>query len=242
MKSYKREYSNEKPKVALYTCNFGNYRNELSLYYNTLFDKFDKNIDYFLYTDKIFTNDEIKNLQNWNICNINTLESDEIMDSFRKTSKYVKFILPEELKDYDIIIWVDNKKTSEIHRLTYQYIIDLFENNSECDIFNLKHPERSTVQEELLITLKYNLENSESGKNLLIFFDNYVSKFDLPDTCVIIRKNNWLINETFKFCFEVIKECKVKRDQNIYNFCLDQKNVTPILLDYFTFLPIKKIK
>ena len=41
------------------------------------------------------------------------------MDSYRWTSKYIKFILPEKLKDYDVIIWIDNKKMSEINILTY---------------------------------------------------------------------------------------------------------------------------
>lgn len=36
-------------RIALYSCNFGNYRNEFINYYNV---KFDENIDYFLFTDK----------------------------------------------------------------------------------------------------------------------------------------------------------------------------------------------
>ena len=40
-------------KIALYTCNFGNYRNEFEKFYNySNLDNFDLNIDYFLYTDK----------------------------------------------------------------------------------------------------------------------------------------------------------------------------------------------
>ena len=29
-----------------------------------------------------------------------------------------------------------------------------------------------------------------------------------------------------------MKEYKLKRDQNIYNFALDKKNVTPIILNF----------
>jgi hypothetical protein len=53
--------------IAIYSCNFGNYRNEIKLYYNNFFD--DK-IDYFLFTDKTFTESEIKELKKWNVNNI----------------------------------------------------------------------------------------------------------------------------------------------------------------------------
>ena len=66
-------------KVVLYSCNFGDYRNEFTLYND---DFFDKNIDYFLFTDKKLTDNDINKLHNWNICNIDILESDEIMDGW----------------------------------------------------------------------------------------------------------------------------------------------------------------
>ena len=43
-------------KIAIYSCNFGNYRNETKLYYNCFFDD---NIDYFLFTNQKFS--ETKN-------------------------------------------------------------------------------------------------------------------------------------------------------------------------------------
>ena len=215
-------------KVALYSCNFGDYRNEFNLYYNSFFDK---NIDYFLFTDKKFTNDEINKLENWKICNIDTLESDEIMDGFRWTSKYVKFVLPEKLKNYDVIIWIDNRMIHNLIKLNYEKITNII-NNSTSDIFNIKHPSRNTIQEELLETLKLNLENKQSGEYFLKYIDTFISKFNLPDTCIIIRRNNLSTNETFKYCFNLMKEFKLKRDQNIYNYALDKKNIIPVLLDY----------
>jgi hypothetical protein len=219
-------------KVALYSCNFGNYRKEFNLYYKNVF--FDKNIDYFLFTDNKFTDDDINKLQNWNICNIENLEGDEIMDSCRWTSKYVKFILPEKLKDYDVIIWIDNKRIAELNKLTYEKITKIVNKYPECNVFNLEHNVRKTVQEELLITLEKNLENKESGEYFLKYIENYISKFNLPDTCIIIRRNNLLTNETFEYCFNLMKEYKLKRDQNIYNYAFDKKNITPILLNFFT--------
>ena len=111
-------------KLALYSCNFGDYRNEFKSYYNVFFDE---KIDYFLFTDKKITEDEMHKLKKWNICNINTLEGDEIMNGSRRTAKYVKFILPEKLKDYDVIIWVDNKRISSLKILTYEKIIKIYQ-------------------------------------------------------------------------------------------------------------------
>jgi hypothetical protein len=218
-------------RLAIYTCNFGDYRNEIKLYYNCFFDK---NIDYFLFTNKKFTEVEINKLQNWNICNIDTLESDDIMDGFRWTSKYVKFILPENLKEYDVIIWVDNKKIPELVKLTYENIIKIINKYPASDVFNLKHPDRKTAQEELLETIRTDVENKQAGEYFLNYIRGFISKFDLPDTCIIIRRNNLLINETFEHCFNLMKKYKLKRDQNIYNFAFDEKNITPVLLHYYS--------
>jgi hypothetical protein len=218
-------------KVALYSCNFGNYRNEFKLYYNV---KFDKNIDYFLFTDKICSEDETNKLRNWNISNVDILENDEIMDKFRWTAKYVKFILPEILKNYDIIVWVDNKRIADVSKLTYEHIMKIINKYPRCDVFNIKHPCRNTAQEELLETIKLGLENNKSGVYFLKYIRNFISKFRLPDTSVIIRRNNQVINETFEYCFTLMKEYKLKRDQNIYNFAFDQKKITPVLLNNCT--------
>ena len=61
---------------------------------------------------------------------------------------------------------------------------------------------------------------------------NFDEKFDLPDTAVIIRKNELAVNIAFEYCIELMSTYKLKRDQNIYNFALDEKNVKPILLNY----------
>jgi len=227
-------------KIAIYTCNFGNYRNEFSFFYNNTF--FDKNIDYFLFTDKIISKEENRKLNNWNICNISLLESDEIMnimdtmDMNRLTSKYVKFVLPDKLENYDVIVWVDNKMISKpniINNLTRNKIINLFQSYNTL-VFNIKHPERKTMQEELALTIKLGVENTEPGKQFLQHIHNYVSKFDLPDTCLIIRKNHSKVNEAFEHCFALMQKYKLKRDQNIYNYALDEKEITPILLDIRT--------
>jgi hypothetical protein len=219
-------------KIVIYSCNFGNYRNEFKNYYDM---NFDENIDYFLFTDTLLTQPELDNLKRWTVCNMAILPSDEIMDGNRWTSKHAKFILPEKLKHYDIIIWIDSKMIkykNTTKNMTYEHITELLNTNSTCAIFNIKHNYRTTAQEELLVTIPSRQENTAAAYYFLDFLGDYVSKFDLPDTCVIIRKNELDVNNALEYCFELMTTHKLKRDQNIYNFALDTKNITPILLDY----------
>jgi hypothetical protein len=88
------------------------------------------------------------------------------------------------------------------------------------------------MQQELSVTIVNRLENKPAGGYFMDLLGNYVSKFDLPDTSVIIRKNELAVNVAFEYCMELMTTYKLKRDQNIYNFALDAKDVTPILLDY----------
>jgi hypothetical protein len=221
-------------KIALYTCNFGNYRNEFNNFYNKK-NIFDKNIDYFLFTEKTICEEEYNKLNGWNICNVNLLEKNETMDANRLTSKYIKFLLPEKLKNYDIIVWVDSKIINDnnvMKNLTYEVIINLFQSHKNNLIFNFKHPIRETMQQELKVTIQRFIENKESGEKFLNYIKNYTSKFDLPNTCLIIRKNISIVNEAFEHCFMLMNKNKLKRDQNIYNYALDQKEITPIMLDF----------
>ncbi len=218
---------NTNPTIALYTCNFGNYRNEFQHYLDC---NIDKTIDCFLFTDNTT---DVHKLKNWNICHINTPPDDEIMHGSRWASKQVKFILPEMLKKYDIIVWIDNKifkKKRKINNITYEYIIEIINKYPSDNIFNIKHFGRKTPHEEIQKTIDCKLENKEEGLVFLNHIKDYTSSFLLPDTCIIIRKNNTHVNEAFEYCFELLKHHKLKRDQNVYNFALDSKKITPVIL------------
>lgn len=225
-------------KIALYTCNIGNYRDEFKNYYNAVLDQ---NIDYFLFTDQKLTNIEINKLHNWTICKVDVLPSDNIMGSNRWTSKYIKFILPEILKSYDIIVWNDSKNynaenISIMGSVTYQDIMKVLTKYPNAYIINLQNQFRKTPQEELKETIKLKYENKEPGHVFLNYIKNFVSSFCLVDTCFIIRKNNIKVNETYENCFNALKEYNLKRDQNIYNYVLDQNKLTPVVLDIYDII------
>jgi hypothetical protein len=210
-------------KIALYTCNFGNYRNEFKQYTEVTFND---NIDYFIFTDKVIENNR---LNKWKICNIDMINDNTIMPKNRLNSKYVKFVLPNELKDYDIIVWMDNRQMINMYKFKYENIIKLVELYPNYDLFNLKHNERTTIKEELIETIRLKYENIEPAKQFLEKIKDYKSNFLLPDTSIIIRKNNKIINDAFKYCYDGLIEYKLKRDQNVYNYIMDRENVLPYL-------------
>jgi hypothetical protein len=219
-------------RIALYSCNFGNYRNEFINYYNV---KFDENIDYFLFTDKKITYTEYLKLGKWNIINTNLLPGDEIMDSFRWTSKYVKFFLPKILRKYEIIIWIDNKRfliNDKLNGITYSDVIKIIDKYPDAIVFNLKHKDRTTLQQELKETISNNIENYKQGLKFFKFLNCYKSSFELVDTCFIIRKNIYNVNKAFENCLRFMKITGLKRDQNMYNYVLDNEKIKPILLNY----------
>jgi hypothetical protein len=38
------------------------------------------------------------------------------------------------------------------------------------------------------------------------------------------------MNEAFEYCFELMQKYKLQCDQNLYNYALDCKNISPIVL------------
>ena len=213
-------------KIAVYSCNFGNYRNEIKngLDKNALFDD---NIDYYFYTD----NREITSLR-WNIIYPDKIQS-TFMDENRITSKYLKFTMQKELKDYNIIIWMDSKClpfiTSSID------IARLFLNNPGIELFNLEHQIRGkSIKQEIKISFRKN-ENRENAMHYLNnVIQNFVDPIHVPDTGKIIRLNNHEINNAFNHVYNLINKYQLKRDQNVYTYALSNFN--------FNFNKLKVLK
>ena len=89
-------------RICAHSCNFGNYRNEL-VKNNIDSIKVSKDVDQYFFTDNILLKSH-----KWNIIRPSLIEKDSVMDSYRWTSKYIKFVTPDIIKQYDIIIWCDN--------------------------------------------------------------------------------------------------------------------------------------
>jgi hypothetical protein len=194
--------------TCIYSCNFGNYRNEIKNIDNVqLYD----NIDYYFFTDQ-----PIKS-KKWNVIETPLLTS-EHMDSCRITSKYVKFVTPSILDKYDTIIWCDSKCIFMLSNILP--LLSYFE-KTNCKLIHLLHNVRKTIQEELVFTINNNIENKENGE---LFLKEVKSKIPLTNTCFIVRKNKEM-NEIFKMVFQCINEKGLKRDQNVYCHVLHKMNI-----------------
>lgn len=198
-------------RVCVYSCNFGKYRDETKNIHNV---SFKENVDYYLYTD-----DTTLKSTKWNIIHCDLKPGNTNINSYRRTSKYIKFVTPDLIKRYDIIIWCDTKCLDILNTLTLTAIYSLFE-SSEYKLVNLFHPVRKTPQEEMNVTLRVGVENKTNGTQFLN--ETKQLKYDtmLPNTSFIIRKNDTATNELFEHVYTLLETKGLKRDQNVYNHAI----------------------
>jgi hypothetical protein len=215
-------------KIAVYSANFGNYRNEL----NKGLDNgiFNENIDYYFFTDnKTLTS------KKWKINVFSELDNidESIMSRSRWLAKYVKFYLPSQLKSYDYVVWVDSKLIPI--KINYDKLLKLIKNNPSKRIFNKTHSQRSSAQEELEITTRTSQENKQNGLDFLnLILKDFQSPFKLIETSSFIRKVDKETEQVFNECFNLLKLYRLKRDQNVYNYAFHIKKY-PIEYMHFQY-------
>ena len=205
-------------KIAVFSCNTGNFRNELSIQkLNNV--RFNKEIDYFFFTDIDLDTKSCK----WNIHKVELKESLDFINKYRNTAKYIKFCIPEILKSYDYIIWCDTKSLDNIDLLSINKINKLISDTNK-KIYLIKHPERKNAQEEVRITLKFKHEKKKYGSEFLKKIENINFNSILPDTTTIIRKVDNRINNIFIKVYEELLNNKLCRDQNIIQYVFHNEN------------------
>lgn len=132
-------------------------------------------------------------------------------------------------RPYDVIIWIDSK-IADTTIITCGKILNLWKQYTDTEIFNLRHPQRNTPQEELTETMAMRIENITPARYFLKMIHNITFNFTLPDTSIIIRKNTATVNAALAYCFELLRTYKLKRDQNVYNYALHMKQIVPTML------------
>ena len=200
--------------IAVYGANFGGYRNEISR--QKLSDcKLDKSVDYFFYTDQLGLN-----CDGWKMRFPSKVAGDDIMDSNRWMSKRTKWLVPEELHSYDIIVWIDSKLFPM--KYSRETITDMFAEYPDKELFILEHPYgRKTSIGEMHETVSIGVENRsekvEEFYNILSDFDDPVP---LADTCQLIMRNSPEVIHLLETVFNTLKEYGLKRDQCVFNYAL----------------------
>jgi hypothetical protein len=219
-------------RIAIYSANIGNYRNELDKFKIDDIYHLPNNIpvDYYLFTDN-------KNIKSniWNIINIEPDEElEEHMDKNRNTCKKLKFIIPEIIRKYEYILWIDTKSFKNIHiyikELLQQYNLNNLLEIDENSIFTMKHPIRSHPKDELLITTKANkkgvsLENTTHSQAYNDIIKNIKFKTPLPDSTFLFYRNNKDNISILNNIYDLLIKYKLRRDQNVFQYSFYEKNV-----------------
>ena len=226
--NYKCENFSSKVKIAIYSANFGNYRNE-----SKDFDQIKKikELDYYFFTD----NPSKFVSKTWKIINYPlakfTLYGN--MDKYRYTAKTCKFSSHPILNQYDYVLYIDSKKSSiEIFNknISYNNIINLILTHKDTDIFFRQHPDYpvqvKTIYDEIDRVIYWNRENSDAA----IKWDNSLKKQKWKqedpfiDSDIILKKNkNSLINTLLSSIPDLLVKNKLSRDQIVLPYFL-QKN------------------
>jgi len=205
-------------KIAIYSANYGNYRNEIN---NGIdFVTFDSNIDYYFFTD----NRNIKS-KKWNMMYTDCQSSLDFIDKYRHTSKHSKFVVPSILHTYDIIVWIDSKTLKRLN-FVYDKIIKVVDNDKL--IYFIKHLHRYSPEQELNITIRRKMENHKNGLKLLDEIKNIKFNSHLPETMCIIYKNiNDPLDKDYHKTIDVLDDIYsniinkgILRDQNIIQYVL----------------------
>jgi len=215
-------------KIAIYTGNFGNYRNETK---NINKIKKIPNIDYYYFTDNT------KNLKSdiWNIHHYplykNPLYGN--MDKYRYTAKYCKFNMPDILNKYDYVLYLDLKNsTIKIHNnyINLESILNLITNNPDTTVFFRQHDfypsDVTSVYDEIERVIRWNKEQSDTA--LLWHAKLKKQKWEQSDIFIdsdlILRKtNNINLNNILSSIPKELVNNKLTRDQLMIPYIL-QKN------------------
>jgi len=222
-------------KICVYSANFGNYRNEVSL--NNLSNiNFSKDIDYYFFTDMNIDIDST--ICKWKVIKVPLLEDLDFINKYRHTAKKYKFCIPDILKSYDYVIWCDTKSFKKIKNLNFDKIKKLIKSKNKT-IFFIKHHSRENTIQELKETLRRGYEQKDHVNKFKNKIKNIKFNSKLPDSTVIIRKIDEHTNKIFKKIYKNIIKNKLCRDQNIIQYVLYLMNSE---LNLYYFENIKDLK
>lgn len=174
-------------RICVYTVITGNY--------DTLRDikKTENGIDYICYTN----NKKIKS-KFWNV---KYISDDKLSDL--ELSRKIKMLGTEELKKYDVTIYIDGNFT--ITKSVKKFIKD-YVDLEKYDLVGFKHSARDSINEEMLACLIYNKEIAENIFKLYNFYkkEKFPDNFGLIEAGILFRNfNNVTLNKCMKLWFEM---------------------------------------
>lgn len=220
-------------KIAVYSANIGNYRNEFSVSrMNSIV--FSDKIDYYFFSDFKVTGCK------WKTYQVPLQKQYSFMDAKRTTNKFLKFCLPPELSDYDYVIWCDTKKRTldMINNINYESVVSLIKREQK-QVYLLKHPQRYSPLQELNKTIQIKYENKTHASNFKTKIKNINFTSRLPDLTTFIRKTDELTNKVFSDVYDEMIINQLRRDQNIFQYVLHKHNYESTLYYFINGRDVK---
>ena len=206
-------------RIAVYSANIGNYRNELASINDITCVP---GADYYFFTDANITSTK------WKVIKVGLRQPTKWLDAERNTAKYYKWVIPKILRTYDVVVWMDSKVTRKLLKIwsrdvgTYiDNISTLVKSNPQSDLFLWKHPSRTHARQELSLTMKTKKENKGPGEHLMSLVKLKQFKVALPDTCVMITRTTEKSLSALAKVYVNLLAIGVSRDQNIIQYSLD---------------------
>jgi len=217
-------YTKIKPKIAIYSYNFGNFRNELKGGLDNI--TFRTDFDYYFYTDQDIKSDK------WKVIKVPLQPRTKHMNANRVTAKYYKFKkLPKELLNYDYVLHVDNSLLrGGMTKFTPQKIYDLIEKNPNISFFGRKHPSFHGIKDEALRAQINGMANTEYISELKQWLstlekEKFKQKFTHTELCVFLRKvNDQDLNRIMPKVFDKLMERELCRDQHVFSYVSQKEN------------------
>ena len=204
-------------RVAALSVCFGNYRNETK----HGIDRgivFDPDIDYYFLCD-----DPGLRSKHWQVVVLEDPENvPRQMTPQRWNAKLAKWGVPQIVRDYDLVIWMDSKLVvSGKGRPPVSVSKNKVEALASLPtlVWNVKHW-RDWPEQELDITLQAGKENKDKALSLRHELVKRDFRIGLADTCLMIYRPTDLVIDCFARVLRALEDFELKRDQNVFNLAL----------------------
>ena len=205
-------------KLAIYTYNFGDYRDEIK---NIEILNINNNFNYYFYTEKIIVS------KKWNVINFDLIPGLDFISSSRLTTKYIKYkYIPVELRPYKYILHIDCRRIKYLNKINLNSILQKLESN-DVSYYCRKHPFNKNLTEEFEFIKKKHMENYSNLKNWIKFIKNQNFKQTIThfENCIYIRDiTNTKLNTIFDEVYEYLLKFKLNRDQLVFIYLLQKYN------------------
>lgn len=216
------------PKIAIYSYNFGNFRNELDGGIDNM--TFHPDFDYYFYT-----NNDIKS-EKWKVIKVPLQPRTKHMNANRVTAKYYKFKkLPKELLYYDYVLHVDNSIVNGtrdgMSKFSPKKIYDLIKKNKNISFFGRRQPVHKNIIEECGSNWHTGGQENTEYRDAatawveLLKKEKFKQKFTHTELCIFLRKvNDQDLNRIFPKVFDKLMERGLCRDQHVFSYVLQEEN------------------